>query len=81
METRKLKIDEVRMLAEVERGMDSGEILFVVSEGNRMAVEPEIMKILGLVSGQTVSRMMALSIMETRLERLQEEITLRSVCH
>ncbi len=51
----KLTTEEIKMLAEVERQMDAGEVPFVVWAGNRMVVQQIVMDELGLESGQTVS--------------------------
>ena len=50
-----LSIDDIRALAKQERDMDSGALPFVLSQGERLAVIPEVMKHLGLESGQVRS--------------------------
>ena len=62
--------DEIRLLAEGERKMDSGEQPHVVNEGDRVAVMPEVMEDLGLESGQTVSNAIIIAILKAQIEIL-----------
>jgi hypothetical protein len=48
--------DFIKYVAKLEREMDSGEIPFVVLDGTRYPVTPEEVEKFGLVSGQTVNR-------------------------
>ena len=76
-----LTIEEYRMLADMERRMDSGEQPYVIAYDERMAVEPLLMEEFGLVTGQTISSTMAIAVMEARLASLQASITLHRVSH
>ncbi len=74
--THKLTNEEIRMLAQVERQMDAGEVLFVVCAGGRLIVQPLVMEELGLETGQTVSDTLVLAIMEARLASLRADVAL-----
>jgi len=72
----KLSVEEIRMLADQERRMDSGELPFVNSPGGRMSVSPEVMAELGLAAGQTVSWPIMQAILEATLASLQAHMAL-----
>ncbi len=75
--TDKLTLDEIRMLAEQERIMDSGEQPFVLdTHRNRWSVSAEVMEELGLVSGQGVSHAIITAIVEAHLASIQARIAL-----
>ncbi len=69
-----LTIDEVRMLADLERRMDSGEQPYVVTDGGRKAVEQTIMDELGLVSGQTISSTMEIAVTRAQIASLRAQL-------
>ena len=69
--------EEIAMLAEAERKMDSGESQYVVYRGGRAAVPDETMDALGLVCGQTVNDVIWVRILETNIASLQARIALR----
>ncbi len=71
-----LSIEEIRMLADGERRMDSGEQPFVNAPGGRLRVSPEVMEELGLVAGQTISVAIMQAIIEAQLASLQARIAL-----
>ena len=50
----KLSEDTIRAIAKLEHQMDTGEVQYVVIDGNRTFVDDEIMTDLGLVCGQTI---------------------------
>ena len=50
-----LSLEEVRMLAQGERDMDSGRVAFVTLHGNRTMVTKPAMKQFQLEQGQTIS--------------------------
>ena len=66
-----LTIEEIRMLADLERRMDSGEQPYVIIEGHRAAVTPLVMDEFGLESGQTVSKPIFLAMLEANLANLR----------
>ncbi len=72
--THKLNTEEIRILAELERQMDAGEVPFVVWAGNRMTVQQIIMDELGLESGQTVSHEIAGAILSANLAVCQANL-------
>lgn len=47
----------IQFVAKLEREMDSGETPFVVLDGTRYPITPEQVEKFGLVSGQTISRL------------------------
>ena len=75
--TIKLSIDDIRMLAEQERNMDSGKVTFVKDkDGNRWAVSPEVMAELGFESKQTISGTLITAMLEASLASIQARIAL-----
>lgn len=75
----KLTDEELKMLAEAERKMDSGEHKFVRDpSGHRLIVDAEVMRDLGLVNGQSVSRTLVTEIMERHLAKMQAQIALNN---
>lgn len=70
----KLTVEQIIALGELDRKMDSGEQPFVIVDGQRLAIPPEIMTVLQLVSGQTASDALYCRILEVMMTRLQEKI-------
>lgn len=71
----KLTLEDLRMLADQERKMDSGEQPHVIDKDrNRWAVSQEVMDELGLVSGQTVSDTIITAILEANVASIQARI-------
>ena len=70
--------EEIAMLAEQERRMDSGEQPFVVADDSRLAVMPEVMDEFGLVSGQTVTWIIVQRILECQLAIVSAKAVLQS---
>ena len=74
-ETYALTIEDIRMLAEQERKMDSGEQPHVLDKDrNRWAVSLEIMEELGLKSSQSVSGAIITAILEANIASIQARI-------
>ena len=69
--------EEIAMLAEAERQMDSGKLQYVMYGGVRASVPDETMDALGLVCGQTVNDVIWVRILETNIASLQARIALR----
>ncbi len=69
---RELTDEEIRHLAAINRDMDTGKQSFVVWEGGRLAVQPEVMELFKLVSGQTVPHTVAGAILEEHLKLLSQ---------
>lgn len=69
-------IKELRMLAEIERQMDRGEIPWVRVEGftQRASIMPETMTVLGLETGQTITWFMFGEICQLQLEMCREAL-------
>ena len=78
-EVRNFTVEEVRMLADVERRMDVGEQPYVVNTSGRLAVSPEVMSELGLVSGQSASPTLCLAIVTASLASMEATIALGNI--
>ena len=72
----RLAPEEVRMLAQQQRDMDTGKVFFVVLNGERLAVEDDVAKELGLERGQTISRDIFGAILNARIAHVQAKIAL-----
>ena len=70
--------ERIRIMAEAERMMDSGEIPYVIAPSNkgleRMAVASEIMDELGLTNGQTVNSCIIEAIFKLSLEKIVKRL-------
>lgn len=77
----KLSIDEYRMLAEVERMMDKGEIPYVVQNGQRLAFSKDVMEEFKVENGQTVSLELMIAMTEANIACLKIEIDLKKLIH
>ncbi len=70
----KLTIADIKMLAELERKMDSGEQPFVLWENQRWAFRPEILEECGVVAGQTISSVIYRALLEASILYGQRKI-------
>ena len=70
----KLTDEEIRLLAECERKMDSGEMPWVSWHGERIAQTPYVMEHLGLKLGQTICDAIFVRALELKIEECQEGI-------
>ncbi len=78
--THTFTVEDIRLLAEMERTMDSGEQPHVFDKDrHRWAVSTEIMEELGLKSGQTVNGAIIMAILEANLASLQARIAVEAV--
>lgn len=59
-----LTVEEMREFAEIERQMDAGELSYVKTEYGRLAFPPFVLDECGVVSGQTASPAMVLTLMQ-----------------
>jgi len=59
--------EQIAMLAQVERDMDSGKTPFVVENGQRYAFLQEVLDEFKIQSGQTVTAVILLALMEKTL--------------
>ena len=66
--------DDIRMLAEQERKMDSGESPYVTLRGNRMAMTQESMDHFKLTQGQTINEVIMMKILEFNISFCQARI-------
>jgi hypothetical protein len=71
-----LSLEHLRLLVQVERQMDSGEVPWVRVEGasTRAAMRPEVMEALGLQTGQTISWPIFGEILKLNLASAEEEL-------
>ena len=66
--------EDIRMLAQCERDMDSGKQMFVVLGGSRMALTSECAEALGLVSGQTINALIFEAMLRWQIADLEAKI-------
>lgn len=71
-------IEDIAMLAKVERDMDAGRQPFVVNHCHRLAVRQEIMDELGLEHGQTITDVIAIAICEANIRSIRAQIEMRA---
>lgn len=69
-----LTLEELRMLANQEREMDSGAQPFVLYAGHRLAVTPEAMQHFGLVSRQTINAAVFEALLRHNVEVCRQAI-------
>lgn len=69
-----LTLDQIKILADLERKMDSGEQPFVQTSHGRMAFRQELLDECGIKSGQSVSTAMVHTLMQMSLASLQVQI-------
>lgn len=67
--------EQIRILAEVEQKMDSGEFLYVVYDGKRMPVVNEIMLKYGLKQGQTINSDIFQAIVISHMDHIMNCLT------
>lgn len=72
----KLRTEQIKMLAEAEKMMDSGQKKYVLFGGNRMIVDEEVMEKLGLQPRQTITWEIFGAIQQENHQRLQLKIQL-----
>ena len=73
-----LSNEDIRALADLERMMDSGEVPFVILNGERVATNELIMSELGLEQGQTINREIFKAMMRAQLAALQAQMALQA---
>ena len=66
--------EQIKMLAEAERMMDSGEKKYVILEGERLMVTDEVMVALGLQPKQTINQEIFVAIQEENLKMIRLQI-------
>lgn len=66
--TREFNNEEIRLVANLEKRMDDGEVQFVLWAGSRVAVEDHIMRQLGLTHGQSISGTIFQAIINARIQ-------------
>ena len=74
MSAREFSIDELQKLAKLHRQMDSGEITFVILNGNRVAVQSDAMKHFEFVSGQTIDAALFEALLLYNIEQCQKKM-------
>jgi hypothetical protein len=71
--------DDIAMLAECERDMDSGKQPFVRDgKGDRWAMPADTLAECGCISGQTVSGTILRALLETNLAKCRAQLALRA---
>lgn len=70
----RLTDEYIRLLAQLERDMDSGVQLFVRMDGARVAVSAADLQWWGLEAGQSITWEIFRAITEARLEDCQREL-------
>jgi hypothetical protein len=71
-----LTSEEIKMLATLERAMDSGEQPYVILAGQRIAFSQEVLNESGVVSGQTISQLIFIHLMQRTLAMIETKIAL-----
>lgn len=71
-----LDVGEIKMLAQLERQMDAGEVFFVLLDGERVAVSNEVAEELGLERGQTINRTIFAAILRAQIAQIEAQIAL-----
>ena len=69
--------EQIRMLAGLERDMDSGKQPYVVVGGFRCAFPGDLLAELGIQSGQTVTEIMMMELQRRMIAKAQVEIALK----
>ena len=66
--------EEIALLAQCERDMDSGKMPFVVLGGNRWGSSQECLDALGLISGQTVNLIIIQAMLRWKIDDCKAKI-------
>ena len=69
--------EQMKMLAQLERDMDSGKQPYVVHQGERLAFRKGLLDECGLESGQSVSSAILLELMKRSLAHVEVELALK----
>ena len=72
--THKFSDEEIKILVDSERKMDSGELGFVLLDGSRVIVLPDAMKHFELTQGQTINGAIMIALIEFNLASCREKI-------
>ena len=74
-----LSTEQIRLLAQAERMMDSGEKKFVFFGGHRLMMDDEVMEKLGLQPRQTINWEIFGAIQQENIQRVQLKIQLERI--
>lgn len=69
-----LSVRDIRLLAELDRKMDSGEQPYVLIDGLRHAFSAEILAHFGIESGQTLSRSLLKPLVQAVILNLRKQM-------
>ena len=69
-----MNLEEMKILAQCERDMDAGKVMYVVHKGQKMLVPKEVMDHFELQVGKTVSAEMVLIIIKKNMSLLREKM-------
>ncbi len=64
--------EEIKLLAECERCMDSGETPYLIWKGQRLAVNNETLQHFGLENHQTINGIIAGAVLKFRVTRCKD---------
>ena len=70
----KFTTEEIRLLAQSERDMDSGKLAFVMLDGKRVSVTCEAMAYFDLKQGQTITLPIMIAILEFNIAQCEAAI-------
>jgi len=74
-----LTVDQIKALAQLERDMDSGKTPYAVFEGERIALNEEVMEHLGLETKQNINRTILSSIQNYYLAEMKAKQALEKI--
>jgi len=74
-----MNTEEMRLLAQCERDMDSGKQPYVSFNGDRWLFPLDLLAECGIQTGQTVSKHMLYTLTQMMLARVQTEIALNKM--
>ena len=66
--------EDIKMMAEFERKMDSGDLKHVIWRGNRMAISDNATKEFNLESGQTINDQISIAITQFEIADCKAKI-------
>ena len=74
-----MSVDEIKILAKLERDMDTGKQPFVVCDGQRWAFDYEILVPCGVKSGQTVFASLLTQLIKMNTDRIKIQRQLNNI--
>lgn len=75
----KMELEDIKMLAAIERQMDAGEVQFVRTlDGERVAILPGCAEALGIKPGQTINAVIFCAMLEWNIAECERKIAERN---